>query len=257
MDIATILGMIIAFTLILGSIVIGGGSFQAFFDLPSVFVVIGGSIAAALISFPLKNFFGVFKVSLKSVFYKLESIPKLIEELVSLAETARRDGLLALEGRLGEISNPFVVLGIQMAVDGTRPEVMEDILRTELDAVATRHRDGKSVLDCMGRFAPAFGMIGTLMGLVIMLGDMSDPSKIGQGMAVALLTTLYGAIASNVVFLPVAEKLGFTNKQELLAMEIIVRGIMAIQSGENPRVIEQKLNTFIPPKLRAKENQAA
>lgn len=257
MDIATVFGIIIAFTLILGSIVIGGGSFQAFYDLPSVCVVIGGSIAAALISFPLRNFLGVFKVSLKSVFYKLDSIPNLIEEIVSLAETARRDGLLALEGRLSEISNPFVVLGIQMAVDGTRPEVMEDILRTELDAVATRHRDGKAVLDIMGRFAPAFGMIGTLMGLVIMLGDMSDPSKIGQGMAVALLTTLYGAIVSNVVFLPIAEKLGFTNKQELLAMEIIVRGIMAIQSGENPRVIEQKLNTFIPPKLRAKESQAA
>jgi chemotaxis protein MotA len=147
-------------------------------------------------------------------------------------------------------------LGVQMAVDGTRPEVMEDILRTEIDAVATRHRDGKGLLDCMGRFAPAFGMIGTLMGLVIMLGDMSDPSKIGAGMAVALLTTLYGAIASNVVFLPFAEKLGFTNKQELLAMEIIVRGIMAIQSGENPRVIEQKLNTFIPPKLRTNEKAA-
>jgi chemotaxis protein MotA len=164
--------------------------------------------------------------------------------------------LLALEGRLAEIENPFIVLGVQMAVDGTRPEVMEDILRTEIDAVATRHRDGKGLLDCMGRFSPAFGMIGTLMGLVIMLGDMSDPSKIGQGMAVALLTTLYGAIASNVVFLPFAEKLGFTNKQELLAMEIIVRGIMAIQSGENPRVIHQKLNTFIPPKLRVNEQAA-
>ena len=176
---------------------------------------------------------------------------------MSLAETARRDGLLALEGRIGEIENPFVVLGIQMAVDGTRPEVMEDILRTEMDAVATRHRDGKAVLDCMGRFAPAFGMIGTLMGLIIMLGDMSDPSKIGAGMAVALLTTLYGAIVSNVVFLPFAEKLGFTNKQELLAMEIVIRGIMAIQSGENPRVIEQKLNTFVPPKLRRTGDKAA
>lgn len=257
MDIATVLGVIIGFALIVGSIFIGGGSFAAFWDAPSVMVVFGGAVAAALISFPLKNFIGVFKVTLKSVFYTLDSIPQLIEELVSLAETARRDGLLALESRLGEISNPFVVLGIQMAVDGTRPEVMEDILRTELDAVATRHRDGKAVLDCMGRFAPAFGMIGTLMGLVIMLGDMSDPSKIGKGMAVALLTTLYGAVASNVMFLPIAEKLGFTNKQELLAMEIIVRGIMAIQSGENPRVIEQKLNTFVPPKLRGKAGAAA
>ena len=256
MDIASVIGLIVAWGLILGSIIIGGGTFGAFIDYPSLMVVVGGAIAAAMISFPMKNFSGVVGVVMKVFLYKLDSIPSLIDELVSLAETARRDGLLALEGRLSEIENSFVVLGIQMAVDGTRPEVMEDIMRTELDAVATRHRDGKAVLDCMGRCAPAFGMIGTLMGLVIMLGDMSDPSKIGAGMAVALLTTMYGAIASNVVFLPFAEKLGFTNKQELLAMEIIVRGIMAIQSGENPRVIEQKLNTFIPPKLRANKEAA-
>ncbi len=256
MDIATVIGVIAAATLIVLAIIIGGGSFAAFIDYPSVMVVFGGSIAAALICFPLKNFLGVFGVTTKVLFYKLESVPELVEEIVSLAETARRDGLLALESRLEEIRNPFVVLGVQMAVDGTRPEVMEDILRTEIDAVATRHRDGKGLLDCMGRFAPAFGMIGTLMGLIIMLGDMSDPSKIGAGMAVALLTTLYGAMASNIVFLPFAEKLGYTNKQELLAMEIIVRGIMAIQSGENPRVIQQKLNTFIPPKYRTSETAA-
>ena len=256
MDIATLVGVLVAFSLIVASIILGGGSFAAFFDPASLMVVIGGSIAATLIAYPLRNFLSVFGVSMKVLVYKLDSVPELVEQIVSLAETARRDGLLALESRLADIENPFIVLGVQMAVDGTRPEVMEDILRTEIDAVATRHRDGKGLLDCMGRFAPAFGMIGTLMGLVIMLGDMSDPSKIGQGMAIALLTTLYGAIASNVVFLPFAEKLGFTNKQELLAMEIIVRGIMAIQSGENPRVIEQKLNTFIPPKLRTNINAA-
>ncbi len=257
MDIATVVGLLLGMGLILTSIFLGGGTLNGFFDAGSVMVVVGGAIAAAMISFPLKNFLGVFKVTSKVFFYKLESIPELIEQLVSLAETARRDGLLALESRVGDIENPFIVLGLQMAVDGTRPEVMEDILRTELDAVATRHRDGKSVLDQMGRFAPAFGMIGTLMGLIIMLSDMSDPSKIGAGMAVALLTTLYGAIISNVFFLPFAEKLGFTNKQELLAMEIVVRGIMAIQQGENPRVIEQKLNTFIPPRQRAAEKEAA
>ncbi|TWT77226.1 Chemotaxis protein PomA [Posidoniimonas polymericola] len=257
MDIASSAGVVIAIVLILVSIVLGGGSFGAFIDPASVMVVIGGAIAATLISYPLKNFLSVFGVSMKVFLYKLHSTQDVITQLVSLAETARRDGLLALEGRVAEIEHPFIVLGIQMAVDGARPEVMEDIMRTEMDAVATRHRDGKGLLDCMGRFAPAFGMIGTLMGLIIMLGDMSDPSKIGAGMAVALLTTLYGAIASNVVFLPFAEKLGFTNKQELLTMEIIVRGIMAIQSGENPRIIEQKLNTFIPPKQRVTEEEAA
>jgi len=258
MDISSVVGLILAIGLILGAIAIApGSSFGAFIDYPSAMVVIGGAIAAALMSFPLKNCLGVGKVTLKAFFNQVESIPDLIETIVSLAETARRDGLLALEERLDEIDNPFIVSGIQMAVDGTRPDVIEDVMRTELDAVATRHRDGKSILDQMGRFAPAFGMIGTLMGLIIMLGNMSDPSAIGAGMAVALITTLYGAILANVMFLPFAEKLGFINKQELLVMEIIIRGIMGIQSGDNPRVIEQKLNTFIPPKLRAGAGEAA
>ncbi len=256
MDIASVIGVIVALALIAGSIIIGGGSFGAFFDAPSVMVVFGGAIAAALICFPLPNFLSIFSVVMKVFFWRVESINDVIKTIVGLAEVARRDGLLALESKLSEVDNPFIALGVQMAVDGTRPEVMEDILRTELDAVATRHRDGKALFDCMGRFAPAFGMIGTLMGLVIMLGDMSDPSKIGAGMAVALLTTMYGAIASNVVFLPFAEKLGFTNRQELLMMEIVIRGIMAVQSGENPRVIEQKLNTFVPPKQRTAEEAA-
>ncbi len=256
MDIATVAGVVIAIGLILGSIVLGGGTFIAFIDAPSVMVVVGGAIAAALISFPLPNFLGVFGVVLKTVFWKVDTYDSLIKQIVSLSETARKDGLLALEGKVAEIDNDFIKRGIQMAIDGTRPEVMEDILRTEFDAVATRHRDGKGLMDCMGRFAPAFGMIGTLMGLVIMLGDMSDPSKIGAGMAVALLTTMYGAIAFTAKVFALAEKLGFISKKELLTMDIIIRGVMAIQSGENPRVIEQKLNTFIPPKQRAKDEAA-
>ena len=256
MDIATLVGVISALGLVVTAILLGGGSFNAFVDIPSFLVVIGGAIAAVMVAFPLKNFLSVFGVSKKVFLNKAESVPALIETIVGLAETARRDGLLALESRIDELENPFIVLGIQMAVDGTRPEVIEDVMRTELDAVATRHRDGKSIFDQLGRFAPAFGMIGTLMGLIIMLGDM-DPETIGKGMAVALITTLYGAIVSNVIFLPFAEKLGFLNKQELLAMEIIVRGIMGIQSGDNPRVIEQKLNTFIPPKMRAGAQEAA
>lgn len=258
MDIASLVGVLLALGLIVAAIAIApGSSFAAFLDYPSMMVVIGGALAAAMISFPLKNFLGVIGVVKKVFLNRVDHVPTLIETVVSLAETARRDGLLALEGRLDDIDNSFIVLGIQMAVDGTRPEVIEDVLRTELDAVATRHRDGKAVLDQMGRFAPAFGMIGTLMGLIIMLGNMSDPSSIGAGMAVALITTLYGAIVSNVFFLPFAEKLGFISKQELLAMEIIIRGIMAIQSGDNPRIIEQKLNTFVPPKLRAGSREAA
>jgi len=255
MDIATLIGLLLGTALILISILVKS-PLGAFIDVASVLVVIGGMVAATLICFPLRQMLNTLLVLKKVVFNKQQSIPKLIELIVSLAETARRDGLLALENRLEEISNPFVVLGIQMAVDGTRPEVIEDILRTEMQAVAARHKNGKGVIDQMGRFAPAFGMVGTLMGLIIMLGDMS-PDTIGSGMAVALLTTLYGAIVSNLFLLPFAEKLGFLSKHELLTMEIVVRGIMGIQSGDNPRVIEQKLSTFVPPKQRPNTEKAA
>ena len=257
MDIASVVGMLLGISLLIMTVLIApGASFTAFYNLPSLLVVVGGAIAAVLICFPLKTMFGLVGVAKKVVLNKQESIGDLIEQIVSLAETARRDGLLALEGRLEEITNPFVILGIQMAVDGTRPEVIESIMRTEMDAVATRHRNGRSIMDQMGRFAPAFGMIGTLMGLIIMLGDMR-PETIGTGMAVALLTTLYGAVVSNLFCLPFSEKLNFLSKHELLTMEIIVRGIMGIQSGDNPRVIEQKLNTFVPPKLRPASQEAA
>jgi chemotaxis protein MotA len=258
MDIASVVGLVLGVALLVITVAIApGASFTAFFNGPSIMVVIGGAIAAVLVCFPLKSFLGLGMV-LKNVFLNRQrDISELIEQLVSLAETARRDGLLALEGRLEDISDSFLVLGIQMAVDGTRGEVIEDIMRTEIDAVAARHQSGKKVLEQLGRFAPAFGMIGTLMGLIIMLGQLDDPDKLGPGMAVALITTLYGAVVANMFCLPCAEKLGFISKHELLSMEIIVRGIMGIQSGENPRVIEQKLTTFVPPRLRAGSKKAA
>jgi chemotaxis protein MotA len=257
MDLATVIGLLLGASLLVIAIAIApGASFSAFIDYPSIMVVLGGATAAAMASAPLRVFLGTGRVIKNVLFNRQEDYTALIEQIVSLAETARRDGLLALESRIEELSNPFVVLGIQMAVDGTRPEVIEDILRTEMDAVATRHRNGKNLVDQLGRFAPAFGMIGTLLGLIIMLGNMTDPAAIGPGMAVALITTLYGAIAANLVLLPWAEKLGYINRHELMAMEIIVRGIMGIQSGDNPRVIEQKLATFLPPQIRRKNGEA-
>ncbi len=253
MDIATVIGLVLCVVLIIGSIFIGGGSLMTFVDIPSVLVVIGGALAAVLIAFPLGPVFGSFKVMLKVFLNKVEDIKTIITQIVALAETARRDGLLAIESKMEEVKHPFIRMGIQLAIDGSPPEVIEDLLRTEVDSIATRHGEGKGVMDQLGRFAPAYGMIGTLLGLVMMLSNMSDPSSIGAGMAVALLTTLYGAIASNCVFIPFAEKLAYYNKKELLAREIIIRGILAIQSGENPRVIEQKLSAFLPPKQRVQE----
>jgi chemotaxis protein MotA len=204
MDLASVIGIIGGLTVMFFSIIVAGASFAAFVDYPSVICVVGGAVASVMVCAPLGSIFSLGRVVRKAFFRRREEIPELIEQIVSMAETARRDGLLALENRLGEIENPFIVLGIQMAVDGTRPEGIDDVLRSEMEAVNARHRDGKLLLDQFGKYAPAFGMIGTLIGLVIMLGNMDDPASIGPGMAVALLTTLYGAVIANVVCLPLA-----------------------------------------------------
>jgi chemotaxis protein MotA len=253
MDIASILGLVGAIGLILYSMLIGSAPITAYYDLPSVFVVFGGSGAAAFICFPLSSMLRAPKVGLKVFLNKGFDRLSLIKSLVALAEIARRDGLLALESKVADIQNPLVKTGIQMAVDGSTPEVVEEVLRTEVGAISARHREGKAIMDQLGRFAPAYGMIGTLMGLIMMLADMSDPSGIGAGMAVALITTLYGAIVANVFCCPFAEKLAALSKAEMMAYEIAIRGVMAIQSGESPRAIEQKLRTFLPPKQRNAE----
>lgn len=257
MDIASVVGILVGIVALAYSVIAAGSSFSVFYDLPSMICVFGGAAAAMLMCYPLKNVLAMPKVLLKAFFNKAPHVPELIETLVKLAETARRDGLLALEAKLEEIDNPFIALGIQMAVDGTQPDMIEAILRCEMDATSSRHKDGKAVIDALGRFAPAFGMIGTLLGLIIMLGNMSDPDAIGPGMAVALITTLYGAVLSNLLTLPFAEKLGYYNKLELEAMEVVLVGILGIQSGENPRLIEQKLNSYLPPKLRAGAQEKA
>lgn len=250
MDIATVIGFVLAVALIIGSMLMGKAPLSAYWDAPSVMVVIGGSLAASLMCFPLKSMLSAPKVMMKVALNKQESLADLVKQLVELAETARRDGLLALENKIPEIRNSLVQMGIQMAVDGVSPEMVEEVLRTEVVSFANRHKEGKAIMDQLGRFAPAYGMIGTLMGLIMMLSDMSDPSGIGAGMAVALITTLYGAIAANVLFSPFAEKLGLLSKREQMAAEIAIRGVLAIQSGESPRAIDQKLQTFIPKKLR-------
>ena len=257
MDKATIGGLILGTGLLLLSVMIAPGSkLSAFVDYPSAAVVVGGAIAASFIAFPLKTMLSMHKV-IKKVFkpYNQELGP-VISQLVEFSEIARRDGILALENKTEEINDPFILLGIQMAVDGTDAELMESILRSEIDSVAERHRSGKSLMDTVGRYAPAFGMIGTLMGLIIMLGNMDDPAAIGPGMAVALITTLYGALVSNMLFLPFADKLAFYSKRELQVREVILRGILSIQDGDNPRILEQKLKTVLPVAERSADKTA-
>ncbi len=203
---------------------------------------------------PVGLSFGVLlnipKFFLKALFPKTPSAKVAIEQLVQFAEIARRDGILALESKMESINDPFLKSGLQMAIDGTEASVMEAVMRTEQESIAGRHKVGKAVMDTINKYAPAWGMIGTLVGLVIMLGNMSDPNAIGPGMAVALLTTLYGAMVSNMLCSPVGDKLALYSKREIEVKEIIIRGIMAIQAGDNPRVLEQKLVVFLPAKLR-------
>jgi chemotaxis protein MotA len=257
-DITTIIGLILGSVLVCLAILLGG-DIASYLNAPSVLIVVGGATAATMTSFPLVRFLGLPKVMLKTVLWKSTVPQQLIRQLVELADTARRDGILALENMIEKVEDPFLVLGIQMAVDGTDPEVIQTVMETELSNLMDRHESGKGLLDNLGRYAPAFGMIGTLIGLVAMLSNMDDPSKIGAGMAAALLTTLYGALLANIIFLPMADKLAQRSSEEVLLKTMIIQGVMAIQSGDNPRNVESKLLSFLPPGQResGEEQKAA
>ncbi|MDZ7373511.1 MAG: motility protein A [candidate division KSB1 bacterium] len=249
MDLATIIGIISGVILIAVSI-LGKGSFGIFFDLSSVLIVVGGTMASTLINFPLKDVLSVFGVVKNAFLHRAPDPRDTIRQLVRFAEIARREGILYLERELENVEDPFLRQGIQLAADGTEPELMRAILETEISYLQERHELGQSILTAMGSYAPAFGMIGTLIGLVIMLANMSDPSLIGPGMAVAIITTFYGAVLANLIFLPLAGKLKTRSKQEVMMKELVLEGVLAIQSGDNPRIVEQKLISFIAPKIR-------
>jgi chemotaxis protein MotA len=246
MDIATIIGLVAATTLIL----IGMGDVTAFIDPQSAVMVIGGTIAATLIANPLPEVIGLAGIYMNSIKNSVASPNELIEKIVGFAETARREGILALEQAVEEANDEFLSGGIRLAVDGTEPDLIMDILETELRYVEERHNQGQEIISRMATTAPAFGMIGTLVGLVIMLKNMDDPAAIGPGMAIALLTTLYGSILANIFLDPIAAKLKTYSKKEILSKQMIIEGIMAIQQGDNPRIVEHKLSVFLPPSLR-------
>ena len=254
MDLGTLFGILGTWLLIAWALIAGGNPL-IYLDVPSLILVVGTTGTVIFMTYPAKKVGGVFKVAAKLFFHKTLPIEKLIEELVSYAEIARRDGILSLENAVKDIDDPFIIRGIQMAVDGTDPELIEAIMESELENLAERHDDGKGLFDGFGKYAPAFGMIGTLIGLVAMLADLSDPAQIGAGMAVALITTLYGALIANAVFLPLSDKLSKRSAEEVLYKTVIIKGVMAIQSGDNPRVVEQKLRTFLPPSQRPAEEE--
>lgn len=249
MDVATVIGIIAGFGLIFLAIIMGGNP-GIFISVSSVIIVVGGTFSATLINYPLKDVLSVIGPLRNAFFHKERDVGELIQKLVHFATIARREGILALESHASDTGDEFLGKSIQLAIDGTAPELIKDILTTEVAFMEDRHSMGQSIFGAAGSAAPAFGMIGTLIGLVQMLSNMSDPSQIGAGMAVALLTTLYGAILANVVFIPCGGKLKVRTGRELLMKEVIIEGILSIQSGDNPRVVEQKLKAFISPAQR-------
>jgi chemotaxis protein MotA len=252
MDIATLLGFVLGLGLIVWSMAHGGGlsALGLFVHVPAMMVVCGGSIAAILVHFPIADFKNLAKIVLKNFRNRLPSPNEEIERIIQYASLARKEGLLALEAKLQEVDDRFFAKGVQLVIDGFPADTVRDILELEAEVERQRHAIGKRMLEQLGAFAPAFGMVETLIGLVQMLSNLSDPSKIGAGMAGALVGTFYGAFLANMVFLPLAGKLDVRAKEEMLLRELMTEGIVAIQSGEKPQLIKQKLNGFLAPAVR-------
>lgn len=247
MDLATLVGFILAVAIILVAMIMGGGV-GPFIDVPSILVVFGGTVGAVMMNFTLGQFLGAVKVALKALLFKIDKPEELIETVVEMANEARTGGLLALEGK--EMSNDFLSKGVQMMVDGHEPAVVRQTLMKEMDQAAARHESGVAIFSKTAEMAPAMGMIGTLIGLVLMLGNMSDPASIGPSMAVALLTTLYGALIANVFAMPFAGKLALRKEEEVMIQSMIIDAVTGIQEGRNPRVIEEVLRTYLPSSKR-------
>ena len=249
MDIATIIGLLAAFGLMLVAIM-QGGSLLIFVDIASMVIVIGGTIGTVLVHFPFGDVLGAFNVARKAFFHKAHSPVDTIEKLITYAGKARKEGILSLQSVMNEIEDEFFLKGLQMAVDGQEPEALKEMLDKEIEYVMDRHDKGAEIFSTIGAYAPAMGMIGTLIGLVQMLQNMSDPSSIGPAMAVALLTTFYGAVIANVIATPISGKLKIRSASEVLNKTLVTEGMKAILEGENPRLMEQRLHAFVAPKER-------
>ncbi|PSU84078.1 flagellar motor protein PomA [Photobacterium phosphoreum] len=247
MDLATLIGLFGAFAFILMAMLVGG-DLVMFADTSSVFIVIGGSLFVVLMKYNVSQFFGAAKIAAKAFIFKTDKPDDLIAQIVTMADSARKGGFLALEEM--EIENPFLRKGIDLLVDGHDADTVRMMLRKDIALTNERHEQGASIFSSLGDVAPAMGMIGTLIGLVAMLSNMDDPKSIGPAMAVALLTTLYGSILANMVALPIADKLMLRKNEERLNRLLILDGVLAIQEGQNPRVIDSYLKNYLHEKKR-------
>lgn len=249
MDAATIIGIITGFGLVIGAMMTGGG-LSWFADAPAAMIVVGGTLGALFINYPLPDVLRVMNVAKNVFFQKSQNMEAVIEQLVAIARLTRREGILSIQKMSRDIKDPFLKKGMEMVIDGIEPETIRKILETELESIADRHRLGAEIFTSLGSFAPAMGMTGTLIGLVKMLMQMNDPSSIGPSMSMAFVATFYGVVSANLIFLPIAGKLKTRSAQELTAKQLMIGGILSIQMGDNPRVLEQKLHSFVSPAKR-------
>lgn len=247
MDLATLIGFLSAVGVVMMAI-LQGGDLSLVINVPSLLIVVAGSAGIVLMKFSLGQFFGAVKIALKTVLYKSEKPSEIIALVNELADKARKEGMLALESI--EIKNSFLKQGVQYLIDGVDPETIETTMFNDMAQTVERHQLGQQIFKAVGDVGPAMGMIGTLIGLVQMLSNMSDPESLGPAMAVAMLTTLYGAILANMIALPIADKLELRSKEERLKMAMIMDAIMGIQKGQNPRMIQDILKTYLPGSKR-------
>lgn len=249
MDLATLIGIISGVAFLVWSILLGG-SLLTFWDFPSVVIVLGGGLASVLISYRLSEIGKIFKVVIKAFMGKESKPQDSIKVLVELSMKARREGLLSLESEYENINDDFLKQSLQLVVDGVEPEVIVESMDLELENMKMRHDKGSGLFKTMGTLFPAWGMIGTLIGLINLLKSLDDPSSIGPAMSVALVTTFYGSILANFVCNPLASKLSIKSKEEINLKRMIIEGVLSIQAGENPRILEHKLKTFLSPQQK-------
>ena len=249
MDLGTVVGLVLTLALLFGAMAMGVG-IGPYIDIPSVLIVFGGTTGVLLMGFKMEQMKNMAKFFMISIKPPQENIAELIKKMVEYSTKARRDGILALEADANNEENEFLKKGLSMAVDGNEPDTIRDLLEIDMEQTSERHKANAQIFEQIGGYSGAMGMIGTLIGLVAMLLNMSDPSAIGPSMAVALLTTMYGAMIGNIFGGPVANILLIRDSDEVLIKTLIIEGIMAIQSGDNPRTLEGKLLSFLPPKDR-------
>lgn len=250
MDLATIGGILLALVSLVVAFVLEGGSLMALLQPTAALIVFGGTIGATLTTVSLRQFLSVGKYLKVAMFNKQADRLEVIEQLVELATIARREGILALEEREEELTDDFIKTGIRLVVDGVDPELVKSMLETELSYLEGRHETAARIFEAAGGFAPTMGIIGTVMGLVHVLGSLSDVASLGPKIAVAFIATLYGVASANVLWLPIAAKLKLRNEEEVLVREIMLEGILSLQAGENPNVLRQKLKAFLAPGAR-------